>query len=87
MAANYGVNVITSVKSSRPIAIDSTTPIGIVGYGGDLETGLHFYGSISAALDALGYDEGGRLSTRERLSPRSWIWTQPTSIRRFFFRS
>jgi phage tail sheath protein FI len=58
MASNYGVNVVTSVKASRPIAIESTTPIAIVGYGGELESGLHYYGSISAALEALG-DSGG----------------------------
>jgi phage tail sheath protein FI len=61
MASNYGVNVVTSVKASRPIAIESTTPIAIVGYGGELESGLHYYGSISAALEALGEETEGTI--------------------------
>jgi phage tail sheath protein FI len=31
MASQYGVNVITTVNAARPIAIQSSTPIGIVG--------------------------------------------------------
>jgi phage tail sheath protein FI len=54
MASNYGVNVITSVKASRPIAIESTTPIAIVGYGGALNNGLHYFGNVQAAIEALG---------------------------------
>lgn len=31
MSANYGVNTVTSVNAARPIRIQSTTPIGVVG--------------------------------------------------------
>lgn len=55
MASNYGVNAVVSVNASRPIIISSSTPIGVVGYqtGADLAAGLHYFGSIEAALEAL----------------------------------
>jgi phage tail sheath protein FI len=53
MAANFGVNVTTGAEAARPIAIQSVTPIGIAGTATDIEDGLYFYGSVTAAKEAL----------------------------------
>ena len=53
MAAKFGVNVTVSAEAARPIAVESTTPIGIAGYEEVLENGLHFYMTTSKALEAL----------------------------------
>ncbi|MFV0481355.1 MAG: phage tail sheath family protein [Campylobacteraceae bacterium] len=53
MAANYGVNLTISAEASRPISVESTTPIGIAGMGTNLEVGLHFYGSVTKLKDEL----------------------------------
>lgn len=53
MAAKFGVNVTVSAEAARPIAVESTTPIGIAGYEGVLENGLHFYMTTAKALEAL----------------------------------
>ena len=53
MAAKFGVNVTISAEAARPIAVESTTPIGIAGYEEVLEPGLHFYMTTANALEAL----------------------------------
>ena len=53
MAAKFGVNVTVSAEAARPIAVESTTPIGIAGYEEVLEPGLHFYMTTAKALEAL----------------------------------
>ena len=53
MAAKFGVNVNVSAEAARPIAVESTTPIGIAGYEEVLENGLHFYMTTAKALEAL----------------------------------
>ncbi|AQW85492.1 phage tail sheath protein FI [Campylobacter pinnipediorum subsp. caledonicus] len=53
MAAKYGVNVTISAEAARPIAVESTTPIGIAGYEEVLEDGIHFYMTTKKALEAL----------------------------------
>lgn len=53
MAAKFGVNVTVSAEAARPIAVESTTPIGIAGYEELLENGLHFYMTTAKALEAL----------------------------------
>ena len=53
MAAKFGVNVTVSAEAARPIAVESTTPIGIAGYEEVLENGLHFFMTTSKALEAL----------------------------------
>ena len=53
MAAKFGVNVTVSAEAARPIAVESTTPIGIAGYEEVLENGLHFYMTTAKALEAL----------------------------------
>ena len=53
MAAKFGVNVTVSAEAARPIAVESTTPIGIAGYEEVLELGLHFYMTTAKALEAL----------------------------------
>lgn len=53
MAAKFGVNVTVSAEAARPIAVESTTPIGIAGYEEALENGLHFYMTTAKALEAL----------------------------------
>jgi len=53
MAANYGVNVTITAQASRPIRIESTTPIAIAGYEEVLQDGLYFFMSTSKALDEL----------------------------------
>lgn len=53
MAAKFGVNVTVSAEAARPIAVESTTPIGIAGYEEVLENGLHFYMTTTKALEAL----------------------------------
>ena len=53
MAAKFGVNVPVSAEAARPIAVESTTPIGIAGYEEVLENGLHFYMTTAKALEAL----------------------------------
>ena len=53
MAAKFGVNVTVSAEEARPIAVESTTPIGIAGYEEVLENGLHFYMTTAKALEAL----------------------------------
>ena len=53
MAAKFGVNVTISAEAARPIAVESTTPIGIAGYEEVLENGLHFYMTTAKALEAL----------------------------------
>ena len=53
MAAKFGVNVTVSAEAARPIAVESTTPIGIVGYEEVLENGLHFFMTTAKALEAL----------------------------------
>ncbi|WP_107691878.1 phage tail sheath family protein [Campylobacter concisus] len=53
MAAKFGVNVTISAEAARPIAVESTTPIGIAGYEEVLENGLHFYMTTVKALEAL----------------------------------
>ena len=53
MAAKFGVNVTVSAETARPIAVESTTPIGIAGYEEVLENGLHFYMTTAKALEAL----------------------------------
>jgi phage tail sheath protein FI len=51
--ANFGVNVTINAEAARPIAIQSITPIGIAGTAAAIEDGLYFYGSVSAAKEAL----------------------------------
>ena len=53
MSAKFGVNVTISAEAARPIAVESTTPIGIAGYEEVLEPGLHFYMTTTKALEAL----------------------------------
>ena len=53
MAAKFGVNVTVSAEAARPIAVESTTPIGIAGYEEVLENGLHFFMTTTKALEAL----------------------------------
>nr|DAN06019.1 MAG TPA: tail sheath tube [Caudoviricetes sp.] len=53
MAAKFGVNVTVSAEAARPIAVESTTPIGIAGYEEVLENGLHFYMTTAKALEVL----------------------------------
>ena len=53
MAAKFGVNVTVSAEAARPLAVESTTPIGIAGYEEVLENGLHFYMTTAKALEAL----------------------------------
>lgn len=53
MAAKFGVNVTISAEAARPISIQSITPIGIAGMGTNLTEGIHFYGSVTAAKNAL----------------------------------
>lgn len=53
MAAKFGVNVTVSAEAARPIAVESTTPIGIAGYEEVLENGLHFYMTTVKALETL----------------------------------
>lgn len=53
MAAKFGVNATVSAEAARPIAVESTTPIGIAGYEEVLENGLHFYMTTAKALEAL----------------------------------
>lgn len=53
MSAKFGVNVTVSAEAARPIAVESTTPIGIAGYEEVLENGLHFYMTTAKALEAL----------------------------------
>lgn len=53
MAAKFGVNVTVSAEAARPIAVESTTPIGIAGYEEVLENGLHFYMTTAKALETL----------------------------------
>ncbi|WP_462189699.1 phage tail sheath family protein [Campylobacter concisus] len=53
MAAKFGVNVTISAEAARPIAVESTTPIGIAGYEEVLENGLHFYMTTAKAIEAL----------------------------------
>jgi len=53
MAAKFGVNVTVSAEAARPIAVESTTPIGIAGYEEVLENGLHFFMTTAKALEAL----------------------------------
>ena len=53
MAAKFGVNVTVSAEAARPIAVESTTPIGIAGDEEVLENGLHFYMTTAKALEAL----------------------------------
>jgi phage tail sheath protein FI len=53
MAANFGVNITVSAEAARPIAIQSVTPIGIAGTATDIADGLYFYGSVTAAKEAL----------------------------------
>ena len=53
MAAKFGVNVTVSAEAARPIAVESTTPIGIAGHEEVLENGLHFYMTTAKALEAL----------------------------------
>ena len=53
MAAKFGVNVTVSAEAARPIAVESTTPIGIAGYEEVLENGLHFYMTTAKAFEAL----------------------------------
>ena len=53
MAAKFGVNVTVSAEAARPIAVESTTSIGIAGYEEVLENGLHFYMTTAKALEAL----------------------------------
>ncbi|OJJ28090.1 phage tail sheath subtilisin-like domain-containing protein [Campylobacter concisus] len=53
MAAKFGVNVTVSAEAARPIAVESTTPIGVAGYEEVLENGLHFYMTTAKALEAL----------------------------------
>lgn len=53
MAAKFGVNVTISAEAARPIAVESTTPIGIAGYEEVLENGLHFYMTTAKALEVL----------------------------------
>lgn len=63
MASLFGVNVTTGTSASRVIKIESTTPIGIVGYetGASLADGLHYFGSVGAALTALEASTAGTL--------------------------
>jgi phage tail sheath protein FI len=60
MPANYGVNITVDAEAARPISIQSVTPIGIAGTAEDIEDGLYFYGSVTAAKEAL-KDAGGSL--------------------------
>jgi phage tail sheath protein FI len=53
MAANFGVNVAITAEAARPISIQSVTPIGIAGTAAGIEDGLYFYGSVTAAKEAL----------------------------------
>lgn len=53
MSAKFGVNVTVSAEAARPIAVESTTPIGVAGYEEVLENGLHFYMTTAKALEAL----------------------------------
>ena len=53
MAAKFGVNITVSAEAARPIAVESTTPIGIAGYEEVLENGLHFFMTTAKALEAL----------------------------------
>jgi len=51
--ANFGVNVTISAEAARPISIQSITPIGIAGTAENVVDGLYFYGSVTAAKEAL----------------------------------
>ena len=53
MAASFGVNVTIGAEASRPITIQSNTPIAIVGFEPSLSEGLSFYMSTTKALEAI----------------------------------
>lgn len=53
MAAKYGVNVTISAEAARPIAVESVTPIGIVGFEEILEEGIHFFTNVTKAKNAI----------------------------------
>lgn len=53
MAAQFGVNTTIIAEASRPITIQSVTPIGIAGTYSTLDTGLHYFGSVTEAKEVL----------------------------------
>lgn len=61
--SEFGVNINIGSAAARSITVQSTTPIGIVGYetGASLETGLHYYGSVEDALTAVDASTAGTL--------------------------
>lgn len=54
MSACAGVVVSIDAKVARPIAVQSNTPIGIVGTSDTLDVGLYFFMSIDEALEKCG---------------------------------
>jgi len=51
MPAKFGINVTVSSNAARPVSVESTTPVAIVGDTGLVSGGLECYTSVSAALD------------------------------------
>ena len=58
MSATVGVNYSMSTEAARPVSVQSTTPLAIVGTAAGLEDGLHFFSSVTQAYDALKSKEG-----------------------------
>ena len=58
---DYGINGSISVDAARPIEIESTTPIAVVGDSESGVVGLHFYGSATLALAHVAGDTDGVL--------------------------
>lgn len=61
MSLNFGINGTISVKASRAVTVESTTPIGIVATTNAGTLGMALYGSPSLALTAFASSTEGTL--------------------------
>ncbi len=57
MASQFGINVTTGSDAARPIAVQSTTPIAVVGTT-STDAALRLYGSPAGAVEAFKDDTG-----------------------------
>lgn len=52
MGLNFGINGSISVKASRAVTVESTTPIAVVGTTNTGTLGLQFFGNVTLAISA-----------------------------------
>lgn len=64
---NYGINGSISVDAARPVSVESTTPIALIGDSDIGDEGVQLYGNADLALEEIGDATAGTLKSSLQL--------------------